>query len=53
MAITVRADVKDGEQGVTATQEIRPLLNDMHRSRCKPSVASYLITRHKVHEVLR
>jgi multidrug efflux pump subunit AcrB len=26
MAITVRADVKDGEQGVTTTQEIRPLL---------------------------
>jgi len=29
MAITVRADVKDGEQGVTATQEIRPLLKDI------------------------
>jgi multidrug efflux pump len=26
MAITVRADVKDGEQGVSVTQEIRPLL---------------------------
>src|SRR4029453_8865712 len=26
MAIPVRADVKDGEQGVSATQEIRPLL---------------------------
>src|SRR4030095_3935686 len=26
MAITVRADVKDGEQGVSATQEIRPML---------------------------
>jgi multidrug efflux pump subunit AcrB len=29
MAITVRADVKDGEQGVSVTQEIRPLLNDI------------------------
>ncbi|MBT9465607.1 efflux RND transporter permease subunit [Hydrogenophaga sp.] len=29
MAITVRADVKDGEQGVTATQEIRPMLKDI------------------------
>jgi multidrug efflux pump len=29
MAITVRADVKDGEQGVTATQEIRPRLKDI------------------------
>jgi multidrug efflux pump subunit AcrB len=29
MAITVRADVKDGEQGVTATQAIRPLLKDI------------------------
>ncbi|MGZ8273913.1 MAG: efflux RND transporter permease subunit, partial [Burkholderiaceae bacterium] len=29
MAITVRADVKDGEQGVSATQEIRPLLKDI------------------------
>ena len=29
MAITVRADVKDGEQGVTATQAIRPLLQDI------------------------
>jgi multidrug efflux pump subunit AcrB len=26
MAITVRADVKDGQQGVSVTQEIRPLL---------------------------
>lgn len=26
MAITVRADVKDGEQGVSVTQDIRPLL---------------------------
>jgi multidrug efflux pump subunit AcrB len=26
MAITVRADVKDGEQGVSVTQEVRPLL---------------------------
>jgi len=26
MAITVRADVKDGEQGVSVTQEIQPLL---------------------------
>ena len=29
MAITVRADVKDGEQGVSVTQEIRPMLNDI------------------------
>jgi multidrug efflux pump subunit AcrB len=29
MAITVRADVKDGEQGVSVTQEIRPGLNDI------------------------
>jgi multidrug efflux pump subunit AcrB len=29
MAITVRADVKDGEQGVSATQSIRPLLEDI------------------------
>ena len=29
MAITVRADVKDGEQGVSATQEIRPLLKNI------------------------
>jgi multidrug efflux pump len=29
MAITVRADVKDGEQGVSATQSIRPLLADI------------------------
>mgnify|MGYP001375521874 CR=1 FL=1 len=29
MAITVRADVKDGEQGVSVTQQIRPLLKDI------------------------
>jgi len=29
MAITVRADVKDGEQGVSVTQEIRPKLKDI------------------------
>jgi len=29
MAITVRADVKDGEQGVSATQSIVPLLADV------------------------
>ncbi len=29
MAITVRADVKDGEQGVSVTQEIQPLLQDI------------------------
>ena len=29
MAITVRADVKDGEQGVSVTQSIRPHLNDI------------------------
>jgi multidrug efflux pump subunit AcrB len=29
MAITVRADVKDGEQGVSATQSIRPMLKDI------------------------
>jgi multidrug efflux pump len=29
MAITVRADVKDGEQGVSVTQEIRPRLLDI------------------------
>jgi multidrug efflux pump subunit AcrB len=29
MAITVRADVKDGEQGVSATQAIRPMLKDI------------------------
>jgi multidrug efflux pump len=29
MAITVRADVKDGEQGVSVTQEILPLLKDI------------------------
>jgi multidrug efflux pump len=29
MAISVRADVKDGEQGVSVTNEIRPLLKDI------------------------
>jgi multidrug efflux pump subunit AcrB len=29
MAITVRADVKDGEQAVSVTQSIRPLLKDI------------------------
>jgi multidrug efflux pump subunit AcrB len=29
MAITVRADVKDGEQGVSVTKEIQPLLMDI------------------------
>ncbi len=29
MAITVSADVRDGEQGVTVTQSIRPLLKDI------------------------
>jgi multidrug efflux pump subunit AcrB len=29
MAITVRADVKDGEQGVSVTQSIRPLLKEV------------------------
>jgi multidrug efflux pump len=29
MAITVRADVKYGEQGVSVTQSIRPLLKDI------------------------
>lgn len=29
MAITVRADVKDGEQGVSVTQEIQPLLKEI------------------------
>ena len=29
MAITVRADLKDGEQGVSTTQEIRPQLKDI------------------------
>jgi multidrug efflux pump subunit AcrB len=29
MAITVRADVRDGEQGVSVTQEVRPLLKDI------------------------
>jgi len=29
MAITVRADVQDGEQGVSVTQEIRPHLKDI------------------------
>ncbi|HSD42823.1 MAG TPA: efflux RND transporter permease subunit [Burkholderiales bacterium] len=29
MAITVRADVKDGEQGVTVSQSIRPMLEDI------------------------
>ena len=29
MAITVRADVKDGEQGVSATQSIVPQLKDI------------------------
>ena len=29
MAITVRADVKDGEQGVSVTQEIQPMLKDI------------------------
>ena len=29
MAITVRADVKDGEQAVSVTQEIQPLLKDI------------------------
>jgi multidrug efflux pump subunit AcrB len=29
MAITVRADVKDGEQGVSVSNEIRPMLRDI------------------------
>ena len=29
MAITVRADVNDGEQGVSVTQEIQPMLKDI------------------------
>ena len=29
MAITVRADVKDGEQGVSVTQEIRPAVDEI------------------------
>ena len=29
MAITVRADVKDGEQGVSVTQSIQPMLKDI------------------------
>ena len=29
MAITVRADVKDGEQGVSVTKEIQPQLKDI------------------------
>lgn len=29
MAITVRADVKDGEQGVSVTQQIQPLLKEI------------------------
>ena len=29
MAITVRADVKDGEQGVSVTQSIRPGLKEI------------------------
>jgi len=29
MAITVRADVKDGEQGVSVTREIQPMLKDI------------------------
>ncbi|HWH39969.1 MAG TPA: efflux RND transporter permease subunit, partial [Usitatibacter sp.] len=29
MAITVKADVKDGEQGVSVTKEIQPLLKDI------------------------
>ena len=29
MAITVRADVKDGEQGVSVSNEIRPMLKDI------------------------
>lgn len=32
MAITVRADVKDGEQGVSVTQAIRPQLRDIEAS---------------------
>jgi multidrug efflux pump len=32
MAITVRADVKDGEQGVSVTQSIIPKLNDIKAS---------------------
>jgi len=32
MAITVRADVNDGEQAVSVTQEIRPLLKDVQAS---------------------
>jgi len=32
MAITVRADVKDGEQGVSVTQAIIPMLNDIKES---------------------
>ena len=35
MAITVRADVKDGEQGVSVTKEIDPLLKDIEAS-CPP-----------------
>jgi multidrug efflux pump subunit AcrB len=29
MALTVRADVKDGEQGVSVTQAIQPMLKDI------------------------
>ena len=29
MAITVRADVKDGEQGVSATQALLPAVTDI------------------------
>ena len=32
MAITVRADVKDGEQGVSVTQAIIPMLKDIKAS---------------------
>ena len=32
MAITVRADVKDGEQGVSVTQAIAPLLTDIEKA---------------------
>jgi hypothetical protein len=39
MAITVRADVKDGEQAVSATQSIVPQLKDIQAS-CRRAIAS-------------
>ena len=40
MAITVRADVKDGEQGVSVTQEIRADAEGASKRSCRSAIAS-------------